>query len=234
MSKKFKDKQCVYCDHGTSTKSGDHIFPRQLFLEKRRSNLPKVACCKACNDTKSKLEHYLLTVLPFGARHPDAHENLTTKVPGRLGKNVSLHKELNTKKSMKYVQVDTGLILPSMTVPFEIGKLIQLFNYITRALASVHFGIRIQADDLVFSSIDFDNIDGFLNGKSKNKICNDLGNGTVLYSGVQATDNDKITAWEFILYGGLQFDEKRVSNIVSFTGPKKTIENVRLRKKFQI
>ncbi len=38
--------------------TGDHIFPRQLFLESHRANLPKVPCCKNCNDEKSKLEHY--------------------------------------------------------------------------------------------------------------------------------------------------------------------------------
>lgn len=234
MSKKFKGKQCVYCESGKSTKSGDHIFPRKLFLERRRGNLPKVPCCKNCNDKKSRLEHYLLTILPFGARHADALENLSSQVPGRLEQNISLHKKLYQGQGIEYISNDGKVLLPSMTIPIDTNKLIELFNYIARALANIHFDIRVLDDELTISSIDFDNIDSFLNGKVKNKASNDLGNGTVVYSGVQANDNDKITAWEFSIYGGLQIGGGAARKIVSFTGPKKILDNVRRRKLFEI
>ncbi len=234
MSKKFKGKQCVYCENGKSTKSGDHIFPRKLFLEHRRGNLSKVPCCKNCNDKKSRLEHYLLTILPFGARHADALDNLTSQVPGRLDQNISLHKKLYQGQGIEYINNEAGLLVPSMAIPINTNKLIELFNYIARALANIHFNVRILGNELTISSIDFDNIDSFLNGKVKNKINNDLGNGTVVYTGVQANDNDKVTAWEFSIYGGLQFGGRSARKIVSFTGPQRIRDNVRRRKRFAI
>jgi hypothetical protein len=77
-----------------STRTGDHVFARSFFLEHRRENLPKVPACTVCNNEKSKLEHYLATVLPFGGRHDDAHRNLEELVPSRLGGNARLHREL--------------------------------------------------------------------------------------------------------------------------------------------
>lgn len=234
MSKKFKGKQCVYCESGKSTKSGDHIFPRKLFLEHRRGNLPKVPCCKNCNDNKSRLEHYLLTILPFGARHADALENLTSQVPGRLDQNVSLHKKLYQGQGIEYINNEAGILVPSMAIPINTDKLIELFNYIAKALANNHFNVRILGDELTISSIDFDNIDSFLNGKIKDKVNNNLGNGTVVYTGVQANDNDKVTAWEFSIYGGLQIGVQNARKIVSFTGPQRILDNVRRRKRFEI
>ncbi len=234
MSKKFKGKQCVYCESGQSTKSGDHIFPRKLFIERRRDNLPKVPCCKKCNDKKSRLEHYLLTILPFGARHADALENLTSQVPGRLDQNISLHKKLYQDQGIEYISNGGKLLLPNRSIPIDVNKLIELFNYIARALANIHFNIRILDDELTISSIDFDNIELFLNGKVKNKVSNDLGNGTAVYTGVQAIDNDKVTAWEFSIYGGLQIGRQAARKIVSFTGPRKILDNVRRRRLFEI
>ena len=60
---------------------GDHVFARQLFPVSERDNLPKVPCCDQCNNDKSRLEHYLVTVLPFGAQHADSLSNLKTMVP---------------------------------------------------------------------------------------------------------------------------------------------------------
>jgi hypothetical protein len=233
MSNKFNGKQCVYCESGQSTKSGDHIFPRKLFLEHRRGNLPKVPCCKICNDKKSTLEHYLLTILPFGARHADALENLTSQVSGRLDQNVSLHKKLYQGQGIQYIKNKAGLFVPSMTIPINTNKLTELFNYIARALANFHFNVRILGDELTISSIDL-NIDSLLSGKVKKKVNNDLGNGTVVYRGVQANDNDKITAWEFIIYGGLQIGGQNARKIVSFTGPQNIFDNVRRRERFEI
>jgi len=75
MSKRFKNKLCVYCLKNPSTPTGDHIFAREFFMQDRRANLPKVPACKHCNNEKSQLEHYLTAVLPFCGRHPDASGN---------------------------------------------------------------------------------------------------------------------------------------------------------------
>ena len=90
----FKGQPCIYCLVRPSMNQGDHVFARQLFPVSERDNLPKVPCCDQCNNDKSRLEHYLVTVLPFGAQHADSLSNLKTMVPPRLVKNQRLNREL--------------------------------------------------------------------------------------------------------------------------------------------
>ena len=115
MSKKFKDKLCVYCAEEPST-SGDHVFARQFFLPRHRINLPKVPACDDCNGEKAELEHYLASLLPFGGRHSDAGENLETMVPKHLGKNIGLNRALAQGQGAVWSQAGT-LIVPTMILP---------------------------------------------------------------------------------------------------------------------
>jgi|ERR1700722_1420649 len=71
MSKKFKGMQCAYCLDAVAT-TVDHVFSREFFLVEDRGYLPEAPACKACNDEKSRMEHYLTAVLPFGGRHDQA------------------------------------------------------------------------------------------------------------------------------------------------------------------
>src|SRR5262245_57126728 len=92
--KKFRDSTCVYCATRPAT-TEDHVFALAFFLVARRGNLPKVPACDTCNNAKSKLEHYLATVLPFGGRHADAADNAQQEVvQRRLDKNPVLHRNL--------------------------------------------------------------------------------------------------------------------------------------------
>ena len=65
MSKKFKNKMCVYCGEAKSA-TADHVFSRELLLKAHRGDLPKVPACESCNHEKSVLEHYVSAILPFG------------------------------------------------------------------------------------------------------------------------------------------------------------------------
>ena len=47
------------------------MFAREFFLTDRRAQFPKLPACETCNNVKSKLEHYLTAVLPFGGRYTD-------------------------------------------------------------------------------------------------------------------------------------------------------------------
>src|SRR5881394_1954463 len=94
MTKRFRGETCVYCAREQAATTGDHVFARQFFLSDDRVDLPKVASCERCNNDKSKLEHYLTTVLPFGGRLATASRILNEMVPGRLAKNARLHREL--------------------------------------------------------------------------------------------------------------------------------------------
>ena len=75
MSKKFKSQRCAYCAEREAV-TGDHIFAREFFLPSARANLPQAPICEQCNNEKSKLEHYLTTVLPFGGRHSASPKTL--------------------------------------------------------------------------------------------------------------------------------------------------------------
>lgn len=68
-SNRFRGKRCVYCGRTGASDTGDHVIARGFFPPSDRADLPQVPACSACNNAKSRLEHHLLTILPFGARH---------------------------------------------------------------------------------------------------------------------------------------------------------------------
>lgn len=234
MSKKYRGKHCVYCVGGLSTRSGDHIFARKFFLDERRDDLPKAPCCKPCNDKKSALEHYLTTVLPFGASHADALENLTQQVPPRLRKNLKLYKHLYLHQEDVFIKDNSGLLIPHSTIPIDVTKLEELFVLITKALANHHFQIKEHERVFFKPTLDVPNINGYFNGNAKSKIEKNIGSGTIVYRAIQAADNDKISAWEYTVYGGLQMTGCQSKKIVVFTGPEKIRDTARLRRKFRV
>jgi len=127
-SKKYKGKPCVYCVEAIST-TGHHVIGRNFFLEHRRANLPQVPACKSCNSAKSELENYLMVVLGFGARHPDASVNLRTMILKRLNKNAGLRAELEagfTKSG-------------GTTIPFDHVRFNKLFAMIAQGLLWYHW-----------------------------------------------------------------------------------------------
>lgn len=232
-SKKFKNKKCVYCVAEESTSTGDHVFPRQLFLEQDRVNLPKVACCKKCNDKKSKLEHYLLSVLPFGAQHECAEDNLNSMLPKRLANNQKLHCDLKNRTKYEYGYSKYGVVIPKLMIPIDTQKLLDLIKYFTVALVWEHFKVQLQPVDVVEASLDF-NIDSFHNGSLKSKVFKQIGKDTMSYTGIQANDSDKITAWEFVIYGGVELSNCLNRKIIAVTGPKEINKNIELRLKDKI
>src|ERR1700722_4571914 len=107
MSKKFLGKLCVYCGRRPST-TEDHVVARGFFLPKHRDRLPKVPACAACNGDKSKLEHYLTAVLPFGSLHSEAASYLASMVPQRLEKNLKLKARLRAGFTGDKIPLDPG------------------------------------------------------------------------------------------------------------------------------
>lgn len=234
MSKRFRDKHCTYCVGGLSTRSGDHVFARKFFLTSRRDHIPKVPCCLACNNEKSKLEHYLSTVLPFGASHADALEHLAQEVPRRLKKNLKLHRALVSQAAEIYFPNSAGVLVPHLTVPMDTQKLERLFVYITKALADQHFQIKEHEGVSFEATLDFPGIDSYIaaNSNPDDTVCVDVGEGTFIYRGTRSATNPTISAWEYTVYGGLQITGCASNKIVVFTGPSKNFEMARLRHKF--
>lgn len=234
MSKKFKDKPCVYCESGVSTSTGDHVFPRALFLENRRKDLPKVPCCKNCNDEKSKLELYITSILPLGGRHIDALQNLTILAKPRLDKNLDLKNKTCKSQQYYYLPNEHGILEPCLAINIDYKKIIKFFEYITKALTFIHFKIKLNHDFIIHVYFEHNQFESWLKNKYKNKIEEDLGSGTISYKAIQANDNDCLLAWEYIIYGGLSFSTSKPGNIVCYTIPKNLNAKIKRNQKFLI
>lgn len=225
MSKKYKGKICVYCVEAEST-STDHVFARKFFLEADRTGLPQVPSCDPCNRAKSTLEHYLVSVLPFGARHSGARNNLEL-VPGRLAKNKKLHREIAAGWRQVLIKQD-DIYLRTATVPTDPSRIEELFGLIVRGLIWWHWKTYLTCDHFVqvWALTDAGErlFEQHLFGKhAANQVACDLGDGTVCYEGKQGVEPE-ITAWRIAMYGGLQFGDSQnpdecSSAIYAITGP---------------
>lgn len=230
-ARQFQKKLCVYCRAKPAT-TADHIFSRQLFLERNRGNLPQAPACQKCNNEKSKLKHYLTAVLPFGGQHPDAHEALDGLVPGRLAKNKKLHRELQAAIGRIW-HPENGVVHSAMTIPIEPEKIAELFSLTARALVWYHFHQYLLNDHksaalqlTTFGSAFFNRL---FSMNAANQVHNDLGDRTVSYCGVQAIDTPQLTLWRIQLYGGIAFSEdpampnEVTTEIGAITGPKRLV-----------
>jgi hypothetical protein len=198
-SKEYKGKQCVYCVEATAT-TADHVIGRNFFLVNRRDNLPQVPACKFCNGAKSELENYLMVVLGFGARHPDAAVNLQTMIPKRLKKNAKLNAELEAGFAKS----------GGTTIPFDHVRFDKLFAMIAQELVWYHWqtllGHGYSAIAATFSDSGaafFEQMVAKLN--TPNRVVGNLGENTFTYEGVQATNCPQMTVWRFSMYGGVIF-----------------------------
>lgn len=219
MGKKYRAKICAYCGKEPST-TGDHVFAREFFLVKHRDGLPQVPACAVCNGEKSKLEHYLTAVLPFGARHPDATVNLQTMVPKRLERNAKLRSHL--------AQGYTGDQLPLDCTAIE-----GLFAFIAKGLAWHHWRVVFGPADCAAATVirapGLAHIGRALSAfPHGGHVEQNLGAGTFIYEGLQIRDNplSALSFWAFAIYGGLQFGgDPKVpdgghSHIFAVTGPR--------------
>lgn len=241
-SKKYRGKLCTYgCGRFATT--ADHVFAREFFLPGTAYEPIKVPACGLCNNEKSRLEHYLTTLLPFGGRHVDAANNLQDMVPKRLARNMSLHRMLAAHQGIAWVRDDGGLYLPTMTLPVEFGRIEQLFRFIARGLAWHHWQVRLTSSDfttvLALSRRGEQVFDQkFFRVNVAAHVSNDLGQGTFMYEGVQGIDNPVITVWKFSIYGGLALGgdtkapDESSSIIGVFTGPTRVLTRAALRARF--
>lgn len=208
MSKKYRNKTCVYCVTPNSSQDGDHVVSRKFFLVDTRANLPIVPACKACNNTKSKLEHYLTAVMPFGGQHTDSSKNLETMVPPRLAKNNKLFAMLKRGMKSVFSSHKGGRWQPEMTVPINGEQLIQLFELIAKGLAHWHWGIYLPSETCLVKAAFFispgrELFDGLLALNAKDRVHGNLGEGVFVYEGAQSAECQELTVWRMSLYGAV-------------------------------
>jgi hypothetical protein len=203
---------CAYCrGEGIST-AGEHVISRQFFLEQDRRNLPKVPSCDRCNTLKSDLEKYALTVLPLGSRHPDAKVYSDANLRRRLDHNKSINQRLALEPIDRWEQQASGLLLPVSSIEIEQQKITSLFEYIVRGLFVYHWHevlnmkwfphvavIKPDAEALVFTRV----IQKM--GTPLHTLQGNLGRSTLTYWGIRGSTSRWFSAWQFTLFGGLQF-----------------------------
>ncbi len=210
MSRRFKEKTCVYCGLEQASSTGDHVFAREFLPVEHRANLPQVPACIICNGEKSKLEHYLLTLLPFAGHHPASSELLSNAVPKRLAKNQKLHRQLSAGRGKAFIEY-RGVIRPSMTLPFDGEKLAKLFVLVARGMTAHSFGAQIPQSYYVGAGILTEHGEQItrplLAGNANARVKEALGDELIEYEGAQAIDNACLTVWKFRLYGGMMFDD---------------------------
>ncbi|MDK2768012.1 HNH endonuclease [Sphingomonas sp.] len=208
MGKRFKGGTCAYCGKGGET--ADHVFARGLFPADKREGIPQVASCEPCNRAKSVIEHYLLTVLPFGNRHAASSSMLSDLVPGRLAKNVRLHRQL-AEGRMVVRLVENGVEHSTGAVPFDGARLFAYLGFVARGLAAFHFGRIVPTHYIVNAGMVTPEQDNILCtlfvGRSRDYACGNLGEGALLYEGQQAVDDPDLTLWRFLLYNGMVFHD---------------------------
>ena len=208
MKREFKGQICAYCSVRVS-KTDDHVFAAKFFLERHRDKtLPKAPACKPCNGTKCALENYLTAVLPLGGRHEHALENLEVNVPGRVAGNLKLARELSTSTQPAWLKEGDGLYLPTSMMPFDLQKLAMLLKYIGRGLAWYHWRVYVPAHGFVGVLFPADSHSAILPGLLQPdnfpiRISQSIGNDTIRYEGMQASDPATLTVWKVMMYGGV-------------------------------
>lgn len=219
MSKKYKNKTCVYCTNVNSSQTGDHILAREFFLENQRDNLPKVPACNDCNNEKSELEHYLTAILPFSGRHADSKENLVRMVPPRLEKNKKLHATLSANSGTIWGRFN-GLILPHHAIPFDYEKMQKLLTFIVKGLSAHYFKIIIPKEYFVGTIIPNiraeEPLSGMFGMTSEKRVKKSLGNGTIELEGAQSDTEIYTSIWKICIYGGLTLIDKNTQQQGAF------------------
>ncbi len=152
-------------------------------------------------------------------------------VPDRLAKNAKLHRQLASRSSEFWVRTDAGLIVRSMSLPFDTAKLMAYFAYAVRGLLWHHLSLYLPEDSFVtpmcLSDAGAGVINRLLSLNARAYISKNLGNGTVEYRGSQGLDRPEVTVWQFRLYGGIalagdpQAPDDRTTSVGVFTGPRR-------------
>lgn len=210
MSKKYKGKTCVYCGGVGLSETRDHVLAREFVLERHRPNLPVVPACKRCNNDKSWLEKELTAVLPFGGRHADALENLSTMVPKRLQANPALRSEIGRglNKSL-WLPSPAGLLQRTSTILVDSTQIEAWITLVTMGLIFHHWRSIIagQADVtsmLLNAEVERLYAPVFSLKAARRVPITSIGGGALIYEGVMDTTNSFASVWRFAIYGGIQ------------------------------
>lgn len=204
-SKAYKGKTCIYCVQSKSS-TADHVIARSFFLPEKRQGIPKVPACKTCNGRKSKLEHYLTAVVPFGGRHPDSERALVEQVSARLEKNRKLAQELRDgwKPTKQSASGDDGG--PDVTLPFDSERFVEYMEMVVRGLAWHYWNLLFERDCTVQCATVSEQGAQLMsalykNGKHRDRIAEQFADGAFVFEAIRSTEGDQFTVWRMQFYG---------------------------------
>ncbi|CAB3976166.1 hypothetical protein BCO9919_07522 [Burkholderia cenocepacia] len=208
-SKKFRDKTCVYCGRERMASTGDHVVAREFCPGTARENLPKVPACVACNNAKSKLEHYVLAVLPMGSLLPSAAAAIIEQVGPRLAKNEALRRQLASGQQMRWSRTPDGRWQESVALPFDTTKLSELGCYIALGLAWHHWQTQLvpnaPARASLFSNASLQLFEQLVASQNVGaRVEGSFGDGVFAYRGMRDRANPVTTWWQMTFFGGVE------------------------------
>lgn len=214
--------------------TADHVFPREIFQLDQRDCIPKVPSCIKCNNRKSKLEHYLLSVLPFGATHANAHRALSIDVPKRLNKNRKLHAQIRREQRYRFMPNADGEFEKRLTLSLDHEILHEFIGFVGRGLLFYHWGEYLPLDCTyrVFtpSPTGLKFLDSLFGLSTSYRVDTKLGDDTVKYKGVLSETDDGMSVWAIQLLGGITIADEikghvfRNSFIVVVTGTRQMLD----------
>lgn len=210
--KKYIGKPCAYCGKDGISETRDHVVAKEFFLEEDRANLPFAPACGKCNGEKSRLEHYVLSVLPFGNRHFEARRYAEKNIGRRLQKNQRLRDGLVFEQSGLWEQHPNGVLVPTVQLKIDAQKVLDLISLIVRGLFTYHWNDTLDADWKADPAIFHPDFEERVIGPLKPYFAEpaaiaegDLGRGTFVYKGLRSSHIPQISLWQLTLFGGLQF-----------------------------
>lgn len=238
-SRKFKGKPCVYCPEGISA-TADHVFPREIFEITDRDNIPKVPSCEQCNNEKSQLEHYLLSVLPFGGVHGNAEKNLSVDTARRLSRNNKLKSHLRDGMSYGFISREGDKRERRLCIPIDFDRLHLFSEFVCRGLLWHHWKCRVPNEYSVKaftpSPTGLEFLESLFNMNTAYRVNANLGEGTVRYKGSMSEVDQCLSVWALQFLGGITvIDESQDfvfehSAVAILVGPKHLVEDDRLLK----
>jgi hypothetical protein len=208
-SKRFKGKLCAYCGEVGASTTGDHVFAREFFLVRHRSNLPQVPACVRCNSEKSSLESYLLQIMPLGGNHAEAHETTKTLMPKRAAHpaNKVLRDIIESPKQTVWLTDQAGQRHKRIPVYVDAIKLQDWCGLVARGLAFFHFGVATpdyQVETIPLAAeVEHDILAFACRYKGGEYVERAVGNGALDYRGFKCADDEAASMWIIQLYGGI-------------------------------
>ncbi|KUO64485.1 MAG: hypothetical protein APF80_04800 [Alphaproteobacteria bacterium BRH_c36] len=206
-SKKFRNKTCAYCGVPGASATGDHVFAREFFLVRHRANLPQVPACASCNSEKSRLETYLLQIMPLGANHPEAQETIQTLMPKRAAHraNKVLHDVIDNSRETVWLTVQTGQQHERIPVYLDADRLRSWCGLVGRGLAFFHWGVvtpdyKVEAIPLA-PKVEHDILAMARRYKGGEYAEGSVGNGAFAYRGFKCADGEPASIWMINMYG---------------------------------